>query len=88
MAGADKPIAALLGDLRDRGLLEDTVVIFCGEFGRTSYCEGSMPFANYGRDHQQLCGGLRSAAVAAEPGSSKCRTGLRQRPLRHRIMSR
>lgn len=58
MAGADKPIAALLHDLKDRGMLEDTVVIFCGEFGRTSYCEGPMSFANYGRDHQQLCGGL------------------------------
>jgi uncharacterized protein (DUF1501 family) len=58
MAGADKPIAALLRDLADRDLLEDTLVIFCGEFGRTSYCEGPMSFANYGRDHQQLCGGL------------------------------
>ena len=58
MAGADKPIAALLRDLKDRAMLDDTVVIFCGEFGRTSYCEGPMSFANYGRDHQQLCGGL------------------------------
>jgi hypothetical protein len=58
MAGADKPIAALLRDLKDRSMLEDTLVIFCGEFGRTSYCEGPMSFANYGRDHQQLCGGL------------------------------
>jgi hypothetical protein len=58
MEEADKPIAALLRDLRQRGLLEDTLVIFCGEFGRTSYCEGPMSFASYGRDHQQLCGGL------------------------------
>jgi uncharacterized protein (DUF1501 family) len=58
MEGADRPIAALLRDLKDRDLLEDTLVIFCGEFGRTSYCEGPMSFANYGRDHQQLCGGL------------------------------
>jgi len=58
MAGADKPIAALLRDLKDRDLLEDTLVIFAGEFGRTSYCEGPLSFATYGRDHQQLCGGL------------------------------
>src|SRR5262245_16371551 len=58
MEGADRPIAALLRDLKDRDLLDDTLVIFCGEFGRTSYCEGPMSFANYGRDHQQLCGGL------------------------------
>jgi uncharacterized protein (DUF1501 family) len=58
MEGADKPIAALLRDLKHRGMLEDTIVIFCGEFGRTSYCEGPMSFATYGRDHQQLCGGL------------------------------
>jgi hypothetical protein len=58
MEQADKPIAALLRDLKDRGLLDDTIVIFCGEFGRTSYCEGPLSFANYGRDHQQLCGGF------------------------------
>jgi hypothetical protein len=58
MEDTDKPIAALLRDLKDRDLLEDTLVIFCGEFGRTSYCEGPMSLGNYGRDHQQLCGGL------------------------------
>ena len=61
MEEVDKPIAALLGDLKQSGLLEDTLVIFCGEFGRTSYCEGPMSFASYGRDHQQLCGGLMFA---------------------------
>src|SRR5262245_13301046 len=58
MEQADKPIAALLRDLKDRGLMDDTLVVFCGEFGRTSYCEGPLSFATYGRDHQQLCGGL------------------------------
>jgi hypothetical protein len=58
MQEADKPIAALLRDLKESGLLDDTVVIFCGEFGRTSYCEGGLTFSNYGRDHQQLCGGM------------------------------
>lgn len=58
MGQADKPIAALLRDLKDRDMLADTLVIFCGEFGRTSYCEGPMSFATYGRDHQQLSGAL------------------------------
>jgi hypothetical protein len=58
MEEVDKPIAALLSDLKQSGMLEDTLVIFCGEFGRTSYCEGPLSFASYGRDHQQLCGGL------------------------------
>lgn len=58
MEEADKPIAALLRDLKDRGMLEDTLVVFCGEFGRTSYCEGPLSFASYGRDHQQLSGGM------------------------------
>src|SRR5258708_12589036 len=55
MEEADKPIAALLRDLKDRDMLEDTLVIFAGEFGRTSYCEGPMSFASYGRDHHHLC---------------------------------
>ncbi|MFN0206690.1 MAG: DUF1501 domain-containing protein [Planctomycetota bacterium] len=50
----DKPVAALITDLKERGLLEDTIVIFTGEFGRTSYCEGPLSFATYGRDHNQL----------------------------------
>jgi hypothetical protein len=61
MEEADKPIAALLNDLKQSGMLEDTLVIFCGEFGRTSYCEGPLSFAFYGRDHHQLCGGLMFA---------------------------
>ncbi|MFM7281177.1 MAG: DUF1501 domain-containing protein [Planctomycetia bacterium] len=68
MAMADKPIAALLRDLKDRGLLEETLVIFCGEFGRTSYCEGPMSFANYGRDHHQLSGGLWMAGGGVRGG--------------------
>ena len=54
MEEVDKPIAALLGDLKQSGMLEDTLVIFCGEFGRTSYCEGPMSFQSYGRDHLRL----------------------------------
>ena len=50
----DQPTAALIEDLRERGMLEDTVVIFTGEFGRTSYCEGPLSFRTYGRDHNAL----------------------------------
>src|SRR5262249_59500999 len=73
MEEVDKPIAALLADLKLSGLLEDTIVIFCGEFGRTSYCEGPMSFASYGRDHHQLCGGLM-------PIGGGLRGGLPRRP--------
>jgi hypothetical protein len=70
MAMADKPIAALLRDLKERGLLEDTLVLFCGEFGRTSYCEGPMSFESYGRDHQQLSGGFLMFGGGVRGGTS------------------
>jgi arylsulfatase A-like enzyme len=54
MDEAEKPFAAMLKDLKERGLLDDTIVILTGEFGRTSYCEGPLSFATYGRDHNQL----------------------------------
>ena len=50
----DQGTGALIQDLRDRGLLEDTIVVFTGEFGRTSYCEGPLSFSTYGRDHNAL----------------------------------
>lgn len=54
MDEAEKPFAAMMKDLKERGMLDDTIVIFTGEFGRTSYCEGPLSFATYGRDHNQL----------------------------------
>ena len=51
----DQPTAALLMDLRQRGLLDDTLVVFCGEFGRTVYGQGNMTRENYGRDHHPRC---------------------------------
>ena len=51
----DQPTAALLEDLRQRGLLEDTLVIFAGEFGRTVYGQGNLTPDNYGRDHHPWC---------------------------------
>ena len=47
----DQPTAALMKDLKQRGLLEDTLVVFGGEFGRTAYCQGKLTRENYGRDH-------------------------------------
>ncbi|MEZ6038257.1 MAG: DUF1501 domain-containing protein [Planctomycetota bacterium] len=50
----DKPTAALIKDLKQRGMLDDTIVVFAGEFGRTPYCEGPLAFDSYGRDHNAL----------------------------------
>ena len=50
----DKPAAALIKDLKRRGMLDDTIVMFAGEFGRTPYCEGPLAFDTYGRDHNAL----------------------------------
>ena len=47
----DQPSAALVQDLKQRGLLDDTLVIWGGEFGRTVYCQGELTATNYGRDH-------------------------------------
>lgn len=52
---SDQPIAALITDLKQRGLLDDTLVIWGGEFGRTIYCQGKLTPDNYGRDHHPRC---------------------------------
>jgi len=49
--GTDQPTAALIHDLKQRGLLDDTLVVWGGEFGRTVYCQGKLTDGNYGRDH-------------------------------------
>ncbi len=51
----DQPCAALVNDLKQRGMLEDTLVIWGGEFGRTIYCQGGLTKTNYGRDHHPRC---------------------------------
>jgi Protein of unknown function (DUF1501) len=51
----DRASAALVQDLKRRGLLEDTLIVWGGEFGRTSYCQGKMTPDNYGRDHHGRC---------------------------------
>ncbi|MGA0871051.1 MAG: DUF1501 domain-containing protein, partial [Planctomycetota bacterium] len=47
----DQPGYALVQDLKRRGMLEDTLVVWGGEFGRTVYCQGPLTNENYGRDH-------------------------------------
>ena len=66
----DQPSAALLKDLKQRGLLDDTLVIWGGEFGRTIYSQGQLTTTTYGRDHHPRCftiwmagGGIKSGHV-------------------------
>jgi hypothetical protein len=51
----DQPSAALVKDLKRRGLLDDTLVVWGGEFGRTTYCQGTLTADDYGRDHHPRC---------------------------------
>lgn len=51
----DQPTAALIKDLKQRGLLDDTLIVWGGEFGRTIYSQGSLTDKNYGRDHHPRC---------------------------------
>ncbi len=54
-ASTDQASAALIKDLKQRGLLEDTLVVWGGEFGRTVYCQGKLTAEDYGRDHHPRC---------------------------------
>jgi arylsulfatase A-like enzyme len=67
---SDQPIAALLTDLKQRGMLDETLVIWGGEFGRTNYCQGKLTAENFGRDHHPRCftvwlagGGIRGGTT-------------------------
>jgi hypothetical protein len=51
----DQPCYALIRDLEQRGLLDETLVVWGGEFGRTIYCQGKLTRENYGRDHHPRC---------------------------------
>ena len=66
----DQPCAALLKDLKCRGLLESTLVVFGGEFGRTVYCQGKLTRENYGRDHHPRCFPMWLAGGGIKPGVS------------------
>ncbi len=64
----DQPTAALIKDLKQRGLLEDTLVVFGGEFGRTVYCQGKLTRENYGRDHHPRNFCIWMAGGGVRPG--------------------
>jgi hypothetical protein len=66
----DQASAALLTDLKQRGLLDDTLVVWGGEFGRTVYCQGRMTGDNYGRDHHPRCFTMWMAGGGIKPGIS------------------
>jgi hypothetical protein len=69
----DQPCWALIQDLKQRGLFDDTLVIWGGEFGRTVYCQGTLTREDYGRDHHPRCfslwlagGGIRGGTTYGE----------------------
>ena len=64
----DRGSAALVLDLKKRGLLEDTLVVWGGEFGRTVYCQGKLSESNYGRDHHPRCFTMWMAGGGVKPG--------------------
>jgi hypothetical protein len=66
----DQATAALVTDLKERGLLEDTLVIWGGEFGRTVYCQGRLTSEDYGRDHHPRCFTMWMAGGGVKPGTS------------------
>jgi len=64
----DQASAALVMDLKQRGLLDDTLVVWGGEFGRTNYSQGKLTPGNYGRDHHPRCFSLWMAGGGVRPG--------------------
>ncbi len=68
-ADTDQASAALVQDLAQRGLLEDTLVVWGGEFGRTVYSQGKLTEDNYGRDHHPRCFTMWMAGAGIKPGT-------------------
>ncbi|KAB7728691.1 DUF1501 domain-containing protein [Rudanella paleaurantiibacter] len=64
----DRATAALIVDLKRRGLLEDTLVVWGGEFGRTVYSQGQLSATNYGRDHHPRCFTMWMAGAGVKAG--------------------
>ncbi|MBN8422648.1 MAG: DUF1501 domain-containing protein [Verrucomicrobia bacterium] len=64
----DQPCAALISDLKQRGLLDDTLIVWGGEFGRTTYSQGVLEPANHGRDHHGRCFTMWLAGGGVKPG--------------------
>ncbi|GAA4429233.1 DUF1501 domain-containing protein [Pontibacter saemangeumensis] len=70
----DQASAALIKDLKQRGLLDETLVIWGGEFGRTNYSQGRLEVENYGRDHHPRCFTLYMAGAGIKKGISYGKT--------------
>ncbi|REJ80285.1 MAG: DUF1501 domain-containing protein [Planctomycetota bacterium] len=66
----DQASAALVTDLKQRGMLDDTIVVWGGEFGRTVYCQGALTATDYGRDHHPRCFTVWMAGGGVRPGMS------------------
>lgn len=66
----DQPSAALVRDLKQRGLLKDTLVVWAGEFGRTVYCQGKLTAEDYGRDHHPRCFTVWLAGAGVQAGTT------------------
>lgn len=64
----DQASAALVQDLKNRGMLDETLVIWGGEFGRTNYCQGAFKTDSYGRDHHPRCFSIWMAGGGVKPG--------------------
>ena len=65
----DQPCSALIQDLKQRGMFEDTLIIWGGEFGRTIYSQGNLSKENYGRDHHPRCFSMWMAGGGAKGGA-------------------
>jgi hypothetical protein len=66
----DRASAGLILDLEQRGMLQDTLVVWGGEFGRTVYCQGRLTATDYGRDHHGRCFTMWAAGGGLKPGAS------------------
>jgi Protein of unknown function (DUF1501) len=65
----DQPTAALVEELEERGLLEETLIVWAGEFGRTVYSQGTLTKENYGRDHHPRCFSIWMAGAGVKGGT-------------------
>ncbi len=70
----DQASSALVKDLKQRGMLDDTLVVWAGEFGRTNYCQGQLNGNQFGRDHHPRCYSMWMAGGGIKPGSSHGKT--------------
>src|SRR6185312_12432699 len=67
-SATDQASAALVQDLKQRGLLDDTLIVWGGEFGCTVYSQGALTATNYGRDHHPRCFSIWLAGAGVRPG--------------------